>query len=138
MKKEQTEILQKMADKHGTPMFVVDHEIIRQNYREFTEKLPDVQAYFAIKSNSHPDVLKTMYDLGSSFDVSSIQEFRMVYKNIKHLSEKERMEFVWEKCLMSDYDKTKVVSLFNELNFKSLVNRLPDMGSEKEIIDIFI
>ncbi len=48
------------------------------------------------------------------------------------------MDFDWDKCLMSDYDKSKVLELFNELNFKSLVTRLPEMGSEKEIIDIFI
>lgn len=48
------------------------------------------------------------------------------------------MDFDWDKCLMSDYDKQKVVDLFTELNFKSLINRLPDVGNEKEIIDIFI
>lgn len=102
MKREQKEALQKIALKHGTPLFVVDHEIIRQNYREFTEKLPDAQVYFAIKSNSHPDILKTMYDIGSSFDVASIQEFRMVYKNIRHLSEKKRQEFIWDKMIYAN------------------------------------
>ncbi len=48
------------------------------------------------------------------------------------------MEFDWDKCLVSDYDKNKVLELFTELNFKSLVNRLPEVGEEKEIIDIFI
>ncbi|OGD84063.1 hypothetical protein A2572_04050 [Candidatus Collierbacteria bacterium RIFOXYD1_FULL_40_9] len=48
------------------------------------------------------------------------------------------MDFDWEKCLMSDYDKNKVIKLFEELNFKSLINKLPEVGNEKEIIDIFI
>src|SRR3989344_1077932 len=102
MKREQKEFLQQLAAKNGTPLFVVDHEIIRQNYREFTEKLPDVQLYFAIKSNSNPEILKTLFDLGSGFDVASIQEFRMVYKNVKHLSEKKRHEFIWDKIIYAN------------------------------------
>lgn len=102
MKKEQKELLQQLAAKHGTPLFVVDHEIIRQNYRDFTEKLPDVQVYFAIKSNSNPEILKTMYDLGSGFDVASIQEFRMVFKNAKNLPEKKRSEFIWDKMIYAN------------------------------------
>jgi ornithine decarboxylase len=102
MKREQKELLQQLAAKHGTPLFVVDHEVIRQNYREFTEKLPDVQLYFAIKSNSNPEILKTMYDLGSGFDVASIQEFRMVQKNIKNLPERKRQDFVWERMIYAN------------------------------------
>ncbi len=102
MKREQKEALQKIAAKHGTPLFIVDHEIIRQNYREFTEKLPDVQVYFAIKSNSHPEILKTLYDMGSGFDVASIQEFRMVHKNVKHLSEKKRQDFIWDRMIYAN------------------------------------
>lgn len=102
MKKEQKEFLQQITAKNGTPLFVVDHEIIRQNYREFTEKLPGVAVYFAIKSNSNPEILKTMYDLSAGFDVASIQEFRMVYKNVKQLSEKKRLDFIWEKMIYAN------------------------------------
>lgn len=102
MKREQKELLQQLAAKHGTPLFVVDHEIIRTNFREFTEKLPDVQVYFAIKSNSNPEILKTMYDLGSGFDVASVQEFRMVYKNAQNLPEKKRLEFIWDKMIYAN------------------------------------
>lgn len=48
------------------------------------------------------------------------------------------MEFDWDKCLMSDYDKQIVIRLFEELGFKSLMNKLPEQNLEKEVIDIFI
>lgn len=70
-----------------------------------------------------------------------LQEDKEMAHKSRYLAEIFRevpMDFDWDKCLMSDYDKSKVVELFNELNFKSLINRLPEMGSEKEIIDIFI
>lgn len=48
------------------------------------------------------------------------------------------LDFDWQKCLLSDYSKDKVIELFMELGFKSLLTRLPEVGSEKEIIDIFV
>ncbi|MFZ2146438.1 MAG: hypothetical protein WAV28_04385 [Sedimentisphaerales bacterium] len=49
MKKE----LVKLAQKHGTPLFIIDHNKIRQNYRVFKKNLPRVQAYYAVKANSN-------------------------------------------------------------------------------------
>ena len=54
-------ILQDLAAKHGTPLFVIDHEKVRENYREFRRHLPDVQVYFAVKANSNPEIVKTFY-----------------------------------------------------------------------------
>ena len=71
MTETQNEILEKIAQVHGTPVFIIDHEKIRENYREFREKLPDVQAYFAVKANSNPEIVKTMYDMGASLDVAT-------------------------------------------------------------------
>jgi len=43
--------LQKLAKEHGTPLFVIDHDALRKNYRQFRRYLPRVQAYFAVKAN---------------------------------------------------------------------------------------
>ena len=67
-----------IAKKNGTPVFIIDHEKIRQNYKEFTEALPRVQAYYAVKANSNPEIVKTLYKLGASFDVASMPEFMIV------------------------------------------------------------
>ncbi|MDL5502640.1 MAG: hypothetical protein QSU88_05430, partial [Candidatus Methanoperedens sp.] len=87
---------------HGTPVFIIDHNKIRENYNEFREKLPDVQAYFAVKANSNPEIVKTMYDMGASFDVASFPEFMLVYDNIKHLPEEERQDFIWNKVIYAN------------------------------------
>ncbi|MEW6592807.1 MAG: type III PLP-dependent enzyme, partial [Candidatus Hadarchaeota archaeon] len=87
------ELFQLLARDHGTPVFIIDHEKIRQNYREFKEHLPNVQAYYAVKANSNPEIVKTLYKIGSSFDVASFPEFMLVYDNIKGLPEKERQDF---------------------------------------------
>ncbi len=83
-------LLQDLAAKHGTPIFVIDHEKLRENYREFKRHMPDVQVYFAVKANSNAQIVKTLYDIGCSFDVASMPEFMIVYENIKHMPKKER------------------------------------------------
>ncbi|MCZ7356805.1 MAG: type III PLP-dependent enzyme [Candidatus Methanoperedens sp.] len=120
MIEKQHKILEKIAREHGTPVFIVDHEKIRKNYREFREKLPDVQAYFAVKANSNPEIIKTMYDMGASFDVASFPEFMLVHNNIKHLPEKERQDFIWDKIIYANTIKpAEVLAKLNE--YKILV-----------------
>jgi ornithine decarboxylase len=117
---KQNKILEKIAREHGTPVFIIDHEKIRENYREFREKLPDVQAYFAVKANSNPEIIKTMYDMGASFDVASFPEFMLVHDNIKHLPEKERQDFIWDKIIYANTIKpAEVLAKLNE--YKILV-----------------
>ncbi len=94
--------LKELAQKHGTPLFIVDHEAIRSNYAEFNRRLPRVQAYYAVKANPDPAVIRTLYDIGASFDVASIAEFNLVYGNIRHLPAKTRQNFVWDKIVYSN------------------------------------
>lgn len=95
-------VLKDLAHKHGTPLFVIDHAAVRGNYTEFKRYLPRVQGYYAIKANPDPEILKTLYGIGASFDVASIAEFNLVYENIKRLPAKERQNFIWDKIIYSN------------------------------------
>lgn len=112
--------LHKLAEKHGTPLFIVDHEKIRQNYIEFTESLPRVQAYYAVKANSLPEIVKTLYKMGSSFDVASFPEFMIVYENIKNMPSKKRQDFIWDKIIYANTIK-QIETLHKLDQFKPLV-----------------
>ena len=96
------QLLQKLADEYGTPIFVIDHEIIRQNYKEFKERLPNIQVYFAVKANSNPEIVRTLYEMGCSFDVASMPEFMIVHENIKDLPDKERQDWIWDKIIYAN------------------------------------
>ena len=76
-------LLQRIARQHGTPVVVIDHDIIRRNYAAFRKHLPKVQAYYAVKANPAPEIVRTLYKAGASFDVASLPEFMLVYENIK-------------------------------------------------------
>ncbi len=92
----------KIAKSKGTPVFILDHKKIRENYREFREALPRVQAYYAVKANSNPEIVKTLYKMGASFDVASLPEFMIVHENIKNLPEKKRQDFIWDKIIYAN------------------------------------
>jgi ornithine decarboxylase len=95
-------LLQALAAEHGTPIFVIDHQKLRDNYREFKQHMPDVQVYFAVKANSNPEIVKTLYDIGCSFDVASMPEFMIVYENIKNMPKKEQQEYIWDKIIYAN------------------------------------
>ena len=133
------ELFQQIALEHGTPVFIIDHEKIRQNYREFKEHLPKVQAYYAVKANPNPEIIKTLYKMGSSFDVASFPEFMLVYENIKGLPEKERQDFIWDKIIYANTIKPEetlkllnpykpLVTYDNIEEIKKIKKYCPDAG----------
>jgi ornithine decarboxylase len=133
------ELLLKIAAQHGTPVFIIDHDKIRENYREFREKLPDVQPYFAVKANSDPEIVKTMYDMGASFDVASFPEFMLVYENIKYLGAKEQQDFIWNRIIyantikpadtLTKLDVYKILVTFDNIEeLKKIKQNAPNVG----------
>jgi ornithine decarboxylase len=96
------QILQQLAETHGTPLFVIDHDELRSNFATFKKYLPRVQAFYAVKANPDPAIVKTLFDVGASFDVSSIAEFRTVYENIQNMPDEERDQWIWDKMIYAN------------------------------------
>jgi ornithine decarboxylase len=99
--------IQALAAQHGTPLVVVDHDVIRQNYAAFKRYLPRVQAYYAVKANPAPEIVRTLYAAGASFDVASFPEFMLVYQLIKKRPARVRQAFVWDKIVYANPVKAK-------------------------------
>ena len=98
---DQRTLLQ-LAKTHGTPLVVVDHKALRENYAQFRRHLPRVQVYYAVKANSDPAIVETFYDLGASFDVASVAEFMTIHQKIEHLPEKERQDYIWDRIIYAN------------------------------------
>lgn len=148
-----------LVKKHGTPLFIIDHRKIRENYRVFKKHLPRVQCYYAVKANSHPEIIRTLFEEGSSFDVASYNEFMQVHDFIKHFKEKDRKSYIWDKIIFSntikDRDTLKKIKQYRPLvtfdnsaeiekikehcKTAGLVLRLkvPDIGSQVEMSSKF-
>ena len=99
--------LQSLAKKHGTPVVVIDHDIIRKNYAEFRRHLPKVQAYYAVKANPAPEIVRTLFKAGASFDVASMPEFMLVHENIKSWPAKKQQDFIWDEIIYANPTKPK-------------------------------
>jgi ornithine decarboxylase len=154
-----TEELLELVERNGTPLFVLDHNKIRENYRTFKKHLPRVQCYYAVKANSNQQIVETLFNEGSSFDVASYREFMQVYQHIKHFEKKDKKHYVWDKIIFSNtikdrstlhrikeykplvtYDNSAEVKKIKEYcDTAGLVLRLkvPDTGSQVEMSSKF-
>jgi ornithine decarboxylase len=81
--------------------------VVRANYKAFHQHLPRVQAYYAVKANPDPAIVRSLYRIGASFDVASLAEFRLVYENIKGLPAKEQQDFIWDKIIYANPTKPR-------------------------------
>lgn len=153
------EELLKLVEQHGSPLFIVDHDKLRANYRTFKQRLPRVQCYYAVKANSQQEIIETLFEEGSSFDVASYNEFMQVYQYIKHFERKDKKYFVWDKIIFSNtikdrttlakikqykplvsYDNNaELIKLKHHCDTAGLVLRLkvPDTGSQVEMASKF-
>lgn len=142
---------------------VFDEEKVFENYGLRPKQIIDLKGLMGDSSDNIPGV-KGIGKVTATKLIKAFGDVDNIYKNIDsneindrtkkllkedvEMAKKSRflaeincdvpMEFDFEKCLLVDYDKSKVLALFEELGFKSLMNKLPEQNIEKEIVDIFI
>lgn len=128
---ERRQLLERLSAEHGTPLFIVDHDALRDNYARFKRLFPRIMAYYAVKANPDPAIVRALFEAGASFDVASMAELRVVYELIKDLSAEERQSFIWDKIIYAN--PIKAVETLKELNpYKPLVT----FDNEAEILKI--
>lgn len=69
-----------LAARYGSPLLVLSLDEVKKNYNVLQEHMPRVKVHYAIKANPHPEILKVMAALGSSFDVASDGEIRLLHE----------------------------------------------------------
>ena len=112
--------LLRLAKTHGTPVVIVDHKALRDNYAQFRKHLPRVGVYYAVKANSAPEIVKTFHDAGAGFDVASMAEFMTVYDGVRDLPADERQAYIWDRIIYAN--PIKATNTLEELDqYKPLV-----------------
>ena len=51
--------------KIATPCLVLDREQIAKNYRNFCHEMGDIDIFYAVKANPHPDILSLLVAEGA-------------------------------------------------------------------------
>jgi len=66
--------LQTLVDEYGSPLYVLDLERVRQNYRRLAAAFPDAEILYAVKANALGDVLTTLREEGAGLECASAGE----------------------------------------------------------------
>ena len=70
--------IEHLVRRYGSPLFLIDAERVRTQYRRLSAALPGVDLYYAIKCLPHPAVAATLRDEGGFFDLATNGEVELV------------------------------------------------------------
>lgn len=147
---------------HHAQSMVFDEEKVIDTYGLKPEQMIDLKSLMGDASDNIPGV-KGVGKVTASKLVTTFGSLKNIYENIEQvqptrvkgllIEDKEMafqsyklakidrevpLDFNWESCLLTNYDKEKAVSLFQELNFNSLITKLPRDNWEKEAEEVFL
>ena len=74
----QQSIIEELVTQHGSPLLLLDCQVVREQYQLLKHALPNVTLHFALKPLPHDTVVKTLRSEGASFDLASNGEVDMV------------------------------------------------------------
>ncbi len=63
-----------LAERHGTPLLVLQPHLVARRYRQLTARLAGFRLHYAVKASPHPVVLSTIAICGGGFDVATSAE----------------------------------------------------------------
>jgi ornithine decarboxylase len=67
-----------LVARYGSPLFIIDAERVRGQYRRLAAALPGVDLHYAIKSLPHPAVITALREAGACFDLATNGEVDLV------------------------------------------------------------
>jgi diaminopimelate decarboxylase len=73
------QLLNSLAEKYGTPLYVYDGDVIKQQYSRFKNafKVEKLQIHYAAKALTNISILKLFQTMGAGLDCVSIEEIKL-------------------------------------------------------------
>ena len=68
----------RLVEEHGSPLLLLDLNVVRRQLRLLRRALPEVEHCYAIKALPHPAVIEALHDEGASFDVAGSGEIELL------------------------------------------------------------
>jgi ornithine decarboxylase len=72
------EAIEHLVSRYGSPLFIIDAERVRQQYRRLAAALPGVDLHYALKPLPHSSVINTLNAEGAFFDLATNGEVELV------------------------------------------------------------
>lgn len=128
-----------IAEKFGTPIYIINEQMVLKKYRELKDKLNSVykknRIFFAVKSNTNLVILKILSSEGSFFDCSSTGE---IYTCLKSGIPSDRIIYTGNMFTDDDFEfavnRDVLVNLDSYSQLKRLVKIFEKLGKEKDLI----
>jgi len=132
-----------IAKKYGTPIYVINEDLIRKRYKELKKILDSVyknnQIHFAMKANSNLSILKILKSEGAHFECTSTGE---IYTCFKAGIPSEKIMYTGNMFTNEDFkfavENNVSVNLDNISQLKRLAKVYDDLGKEKNLISFRI
>jgi ornithine decarboxylase len=70
--------IEHLVGRYGSPLFLIDANRVRAQFKRLSASLPGVELFYAIKCLPHPSVVSTLRDAGGSFDLATNGEVELV------------------------------------------------------------
>jgi ornithine decarboxylase len=70
--------IDRLVKRYGSPLFIIDAERLRAQYRRLAAALPEVALHYALKPLPHACVIQTLYAEGACFDLATNGEVDLV------------------------------------------------------------
>jgi diaminopimelate decarboxylase len=67
-----------LAETYGTPLYVTDEDMVRNNFRSYNSAFESADKYYAVKANGNIAILKILASEGAGADVFSGGELQLV------------------------------------------------------------
>ncbi|MFH0870410.1 MAG: type III PLP-dependent enzyme [archaeon] len=71
---EKFERIKRFSDGKETPLLVMDLDTIEERFDELARLMPGFKIYYAVKANPMDEIIQTLKDKGSSFDIATVYE----------------------------------------------------------------
>src|SRR6202034_4540660 len=72
------ESIKQLVARYGSPLFVIDAERVRRQYRRLAAALPGVDLHYALKPLPHSSLVNTLQAEGAFFDLATNGEVELV------------------------------------------------------------
>ena len=72
------EAVRHLVARYGSPLFIIDAERVRSQYRRLAAALPGVDLHYALKPLPHSSVIATLHAEGAFFDLATNGEVELV------------------------------------------------------------
>lgn len=132
--------------KYGlTPKQIIDLKALMGDASDNIKGVPGVGQVTATKLLEQAGSVEEIYEKLESLKITPRvrqlmedgKESAILSKRLVTINKETPIKLSWKDCELADYDREKVLAIFEELKFRSLINKLPKDRWEADLEEVF-